>query len=125
MLFLSTRNVCHKALKHLSVQEVTPWDVKGGADGKIDYEKLSRDVRPLIDSCSAPLRASLACVFPRSATTRVTVLQFGAVWMLAAGSRHRRQVAIFLHLKDTQMNMRTHPYGAFFYVWNILLHPNL
>jgi len=24
-------------------QEVTPWDVKGGADGKIDYEKLSRD----------------------------------------------------------------------------------
>ena len=25
-------------------QEITPWEVKGGMDGKIDYEKLSRDV---------------------------------------------------------------------------------
>ena len=27
-----------------ALQEVTPWDVKGGADGRIDYDKLSRDV---------------------------------------------------------------------------------
>ena len=29
----------------LFVQHITPWDVKGGSDGKIDYNKLSRDVR--------------------------------------------------------------------------------
>ncbi len=29
------------------LQLVTPWDVKGGSDGKIDYAKLSRDVRLL------------------------------------------------------------------------------
>lgn len=23
---------------------ITPWDVSGGADGKVDYEKLVRDV---------------------------------------------------------------------------------
>ena len=25
-------------------QAVTPWDVSAGADGKIDYEKITRDV---------------------------------------------------------------------------------
>lgn len=25
---------------------ITPWDVRGGADGRIDYDKLRRDVRP-------------------------------------------------------------------------------
>lgn len=30
------------------LQEVTPWDVKGGADGKIDYDKLSRDVSAIL-----------------------------------------------------------------------------
>lgn len=25
------------------LQVVTPWDVKGGSDGKIDYAKLSRE----------------------------------------------------------------------------------
>ncbi len=25
-------------------QVVTPWDVSGGTDGKIDYEKLTREV---------------------------------------------------------------------------------
>lgn len=28
------------------LQVITPWDVKGGADGRIDYNKLRRDVRP-------------------------------------------------------------------------------
>jgi len=27
-------------------QVVTPWDVSGGTDGKIDYDKLTRDVSP-------------------------------------------------------------------------------
>ena len=31
------------------VQEITPWEVKGGADGKIDYEKLSRDVSQFLN----------------------------------------------------------------------------
>ena len=26
------------------MQQITPWDVKGGTDGKIDYNKLSREV---------------------------------------------------------------------------------
>ncbi len=28
----------------VSLQVITPWDVSGGADGKVDYEKLIREV---------------------------------------------------------------------------------
>jgi hypothetical protein len=37
----------------LHVQVITPWDVKGGSDGKIDYDKLSRDVSHWTPSLSA------------------------------------------------------------------------
>ncbi|BDA50785.1 Tryptophan-tRNA ligase, cytoplasmic [Coccomyxa sp. Obi] len=36
------RNTKHHAMM-ISDQVVTPWDVKGGSDGKIDYAKLSRE----------------------------------------------------------------------------------
>ena len=29
---------------HLALQVVTPWDVSGGKDGKIDYDKLVNEV---------------------------------------------------------------------------------
>jgi hypothetical protein len=43
-------------------QEVTPWDVQAGSDGKIDYDKLVRKFgcqmidQALIDRCDTPLR---------------------------------------------------------------------
>ncbi len=30
--------------RHLLSQEMNPWEVKGDADGKIDYEKLQKKV---------------------------------------------------------------------------------
>jgi hypothetical protein len=30
--------------EHGPVQEINPWEVKGDADGKIDYEKLQKKV---------------------------------------------------------------------------------
>ena len=34
----------HKVVHSLAMQEVNPWEVKGDADGKIDYEKLQKKV---------------------------------------------------------------------------------
>ena len=39
---LSRPEVLHK--EAIPVQEVNPWEVKGDADGKIDYEKLQKKV---------------------------------------------------------------------------------
>ena len=51
-----------------AVQEVTPWDVKGGVDGKIDYEKLSRDVSAVSSGSIAvpPMQIFTICDLNRS-----------------------------------------------------------
>ena len=54
------------------LQTVTPWDVQGGSDGRIDYDKLSRQfgcstiTEELIARCTHSLHSYLAiciCVF--------------------------------------------------------------
>ena len=42
----SSRFAVFSALIFDLQQVVTPWDVSGGTDGKIDYDKLTREVSP-------------------------------------------------------------------------------
>ena len=39
------RTRCHEMEHSFAMQEVNPWEVKGDADGKIDYEKLQKKVQ--------------------------------------------------------------------------------
>lgn len=69
------------------LQEITPWEVKGGVDGKIDYEKLSRDV---------------SCFYQGSIKRHINLHRFMlaelgisfAVWLLSIRSGYCRQVRL-------------------------------
>lgn len=37
-----------RKVRYGTQQVVTPWDVSGGTDGKIDYERLIREVQTVL-----------------------------------------------------------------------------
>ena len=43
--FTTAQEVLHVVILGAVAQVVTPWDVSGGTDGKIDYNKLLNEVR--------------------------------------------------------------------------------
>jgi hypothetical protein len=47
------------------VQDINPWSVQGGADGKINYEKLSKDVSTMLLWIDPSLTTAMSCcTFP-------------------------------------------------------------
>jgi hypothetical protein len=57
---------------------VTPWDVAGGSDGKIDYNKLIRDVRALCICIAYHLINGLSvCGLMNKSYLNLCVPQFG------------------------------------------------
>ena len=46
-MFRHTKQPSKQESKRSEMQVITPWDVTGGTDGKIDYDKLIREVHAM------------------------------------------------------------------------------